>query len=317
MNYLTCVILFVILKSDALCYISREIYNEIKERAPFEVLDYETIQNIFKGVEKPNYTESLRKNKELHRQILEKINEKAEEVPFLAFTQQPLPIPKEFDWRKVKPECFTPPKHQMNCGSCYIFAPIAAFESRLCISSGGKIKEEISQQDVLSCAENHYKCSGGLITDTWEFLEKYGACSYKCKPYISFDGSVPACKSKCDSFFSFYTKWKAQKDTLIQFGFNETRLKYEIYTNGPINAFMETWEDLAAYKSGLYFHTTGKLTDPHAITIVGWGYDENYKSDFWIIRNSWGPDWGENGYLKVLKGLYKIGDFVAASLPQI
>jgi C1A family cysteine protease len=316
--HVTCVLLFI---SSAFCIIDPEIYKEIKQKAPFEVLEYEKIIEIFKGVNRSDPAESLRKSKELEQILTAKLRESEqkqqnESSNFLVFMQQ-TKFPKEFDWRKVKPECFSPPKHQMRCGSCYIFAPISAFESRLCIKSSGKIKIEASQQDVLSCATDHNKCGGGLITTTWEFLENSGTCDYRCKPYVSFDGSVPTCTSKCDDNKSSYNKWKAKKGSLIMFGPDYDKMKEEIITNGPINAFMDTFEDMSAYKGGLYFHTTGKQTDPHAITIVGWSYDDTYKSDYWIIRNSWGPEWGEGGYFKVLKGYYKIGEFNAVSMPEI
>ncbi len=98
---------------------------------------------------------------------------------------------------------------------------------------------------------------------------------------------------------------------------NPNEIKLEIFTKGPVSAGMATYEDFSAYKSGIYIHSVGDSTDHHAITIVGWGYDITYKSEYWIVRNSWGPNWGEGGYFKILFGMYEIDSFANASEPLI
>ena len=64
---------------------------------------------------------------------------------------------------------------------------------------------------------------------------------------------------------------------------------------GPLVTTMTVYEDFFDHKSGVYKHTTGKLAGGHAVSIVG--YDD--KDQAWIIRNSWGPDYGDNGYVKI------------------
>ena len=313
------VFLSLLFISGALCIIDLEVYDKIRENSSFEVLEYHEIREIFKNVQRSHPDEILRKRKEMEENIASILKEGEDYNPFLALTKAKYDVPKEYDPRKLKPECFTPPKHQTNCGSCYVFAPIAAYESRLCLLSGGKVKPELSQQDVLSCAPKHNKCGGGQMTDTWEYLENTGATSYQCKPYVSGNnGNVPDCTYKCDNPKVSYDKWMAVQGSMHVFGNNDFELmKNEIYNWGPINAFMETFEDLWAYKSGLFYHRTGKQTEAHAITIIGWGYDNSSKTEYWILRNSWGPNWGEKGYFKVAIGLYSIGSYVVASLPYV
>jgi C1A family cysteine protease len=88
-------------------------------------------------------------------------------------------------------------------------------------------------------------------------------------------------------------------------------------TNGPVSAGMVTFEDIGPFQGGVYIHRVGKQTDHHAIVLIGWGYDVNYRSEYWIVRNSWGPEWGDQGYFKVLMGMYEIETMVNASLPLV
>ena len=319
MNKITLPVLLVFfLFTVTLCVMDPETYQELKEKAPYELLEYEKVVEKFKDLKQlgPEISKKFRmEDIRLAKEILEA---RAEKEPFLALTKTQISLPKEWDWRKIKPECFNPPMDQQYCGSCYIFATTSALEERFCIKSNAKIKLTLSQQDVLSCDLNHSKCEGGTLLKTWEFLENFGTCSYHCKPYVSFDGSVPRCYSSCDnSIFSYY-KWKAKKNSAALIFGDHQKIKEEIYLNGPVSTSMETWEDMSAFKgASYYFHLVGKQTDDHAITLVGWGYDQTYNKDYWIIRNSWGTDWGDKGYFKVLAGLYTIGEFVVASKPEI
>jgi len=308
---------FLLLITTAVCLMDREVYNEIKENAPFDVLDYEAMMQIFKNYNHGNPVIRSRSRLEDERLFLERIKEQSESKPFLALEKPKSLLPKEFDWRKKRPECFSPPKAQESCGSCYIFSVVAAFEARLCIKTQGKVIVELSQQDILSCGKNHDKCEGGTIESTWQYLERSGTCSYQCKPYVSYDSFVPQCQSYCFSPKYSYSRHRAVRNSLKCIDNDIEKIKQEIYLNGPVSTGMDTFEDLEAYRGGIYFHVRGKSTDGHAIAIVGWGYDEKLQKEYWILRNSWGTEWGQNGYFKVLMGYYGIDERVCASVPEI
>jgi cathepsin B len=231
-------------------------------------------------------------------------------------------LPAEFDWRKYRPDCITPIKDQMYCGSCYSFSVTSVLESRFCIQSNGRLKPELSQQDIVSCDTNSMKCSGAYLDTTWRFLEYYGTCSLQCKPYESGYGSVPACYGGCTNPALSYYKWRAIYGSFKflaepVYANRINQIKMEIYQYGPVSAVMETYEDMATFKGGVYIHTAGKKTDYHAITIVGWGYDSYYRSEYWIMRNSWGTKWGDAGYAKILFNYYQIESQMNASQPLI
>ena len=309
--------MFLVLVSSCLCQMDPEFYHDLKETAPFEVLEFDKIVEIFKDYKQGDPEIARRNQMEDLRLMKERIKQQSESESFLALDKDNIVLPQEFDWRKVKPDCFSPPEDQQNCGSCFIFATVSAFEERICIKSKGKKKANLSQQDVLSCDRNHFKCEGGTLFNTWEYLENFGTCSSHCKPYMSFNGFVPMCSNQCNNRAHSYFKWKAKKNSIIVIEKDVQKIKEEIYKNGPVTTSMGTFADLKAYKSGIYMHTRGKPSDPHAITIVGWGHNAPLKIDYWIIRNSWGPNWGENGYFKVMIGYYGVADYIIASEPDL
>ncbi|UMM33861.1 hypothetical protein L5515_007182 [Caenorhabditis briggsae] len=68
-------------------------------------------------------------------------------------------------------------------------------------------------------------------------------------------------------------------------------------TNGPVEASFTVYEDFYIYKKGVYQYTAGEVLGGHAIKIIGWGTEHG--TDYWLIANSWGADWGENGFFKI------------------
>lgn len=82
---------------------------------------------------------------------------------------------------------------------------------------------------------------------------------------------------------------------------DEKNIKKEILKNGPVLAQMTIFTDFLTYKEGLYHRTDDsfKFNGQHVVKIVGWDR-QGEGADYWIVENSWGEDWGENGYFKVL-----------------
>ncbi len=86
---------------------------------------------------------------------------------------------------------------------------------------------------------------------------------------------------------------------------------------GPVMASFIVYEDFRYYKSGVYRHIYGDKLAMHAIRILGWGFEEN--TPYWLCANSWNDYWGENGYVKFLRGHDECGieTMVAAGLPKL
>ena len=296
---------------------NRELYEEIKAKAPFQVMDYEQHQKLFEGRTYEDFSVWKGENNLFSKEALELLKEERSKT-FLESDQLKIKatLPTEFDWRKVTPECFTPIKNQAFCGSCYSFSVTAVLESRLCIASQGRVKVELSQQDIISCDDRNSKCKGDRLDNTWKYLENYGTCSLQCKPYDSANGEVPPCRRSCKSMLTPYVKYKARAGSW-RFLTNVEEIMNEVYSAGPVSAGMVTYEDFQFYQGDIYIHTSGRQTDHHAVVILGWGYDARYKSRYWILRNSWGVTWGEKGYFKILFGNYEINNMCNASLPLL
>ena len=80
----------------------------------------------------------------------------------------------------------------------------------------------------------------------------------------------------------------------------------EIYQRGPISCMMALTEQLRFnYTGGIFVDQTGRTNDDHVVSVTGWGEDNGKK--YWIIRNSWGSHWGENGTLRLIKGINNLG----------
>jgi len=91
-------------------------------------------------------------------------------------------------------------------------------------------------------------------------------------------------------------------------------MKEALVTGGPLSVSFEVYDDFTMYKSGVYHHVA-LLSGPfqpleltnHAVLLVGYGTDEATGDDFWIVKNSWGPDWGEDGFFRIRRGTDECG----------
>ena len=220
--------------------------------------------------------------------LIPSLPEKASPVPL-----SPVPLPDSFSWM----DYMTPVKNQGNCGSCWAFGAVGAFEAVINIAAGVPDPElDLSEQNLVSCATSS-GCNGYSISGAMDFLQTDGTCSEECFPYVALDASNGApCSDSCDT--RRFTTRKVSSYGWV--GLNPTldEVKTAIYNYGPLEVGMDVYTDFFYYSGGVYEHTWGDYEGGHAIVMLGW----NDNDSCWICKNSWGTGWGEKGYFRIKYG---------------
>ncbi|XP_053575859.1 uncharacterized protein LOC128665145 [Bombina bombina] len=209
-------------------------------------------------------------------------------------------IPDEVDWRKTK--CMTPVKNQGDfCGSCWAFATIGVIESRYCIKTDELL--ELSEQQLVDCDTNDNGCCGGHPVLALDYVAHFGIMKSKDYEYANKN-------LEC----SFNDK-EALKLNLTKYYIlpGEQNIAASVANDGPVSVGFAADEDFMFYSEGIFDGYCAPYAN-HAIIIVGYGTkegeDEDDNEDYWIIKNSWGDMWGENGYAKIKRNvnMCEIGD---------
>ena len=216
------------------------------------------------------------------------------------------------DW--VDYNCVPEIRDQGDCGSCWALSGATTLGWRFCISSEGKINKVLSPQYSVSCDTGNYGCNGGYLDLQWEFLESNGLPTEQCYPYVSCNGTTTKC---VENYCEDGSEWKTYKSLKARNYIGDLTIRDAIEANGPIQAGMYVYSDFMYYESGIYTHESGDLLGGHAVVLLGWGYDEASLMHYWIAQNSWGTEWGENGYFRIAFGECGIQDEGIAGLPNL
>lgn len=187
--------------------------------------------------------------------------------------------PKQVDWRKGDRACVTPIKDQGQCGACVAFATCAVMESSSWLRNG--------HPTILS--EGHlFHCNGGSCTTGWGLTSGLDAA----RNGVGLDQDLPwNPASGCKKIPSAVTVTQYRGRSAI-----EDRKR--AIAQGPVLAAMRVFEDFLAYNGGIYAHVAGDQVGNHAICVVGYDDDDQC----WIIKNSWGPGFGEDGFFRLAYG---------------
>ncbi|XP_058808219.1 cathepsin O-like [Phymastichus coffea] len=208
----------------------------------------------------------------------------------------PVVLPSKFDWRTKG--VVTAVKSQGTCGACWAFSAVETAETMFAISN--KTLRAFSVQEMIDCAKNsNFGCEGGDICSLLEWLvlsktkllpeveypltRKTDVCKLTKISPKSQEG-IRVSDFTCDNFVS-------AEDALVK----------QLATKGPVAAAVNalSWQN---YLGGvIQFHCDGSFTSlNHAVQIVG--YDKTAATPYYIVRNSWGPSFGDKGYLYIAIG---------------
>jgi len=221
-------------------------------------------------------------------------------------------LPVYFDWRQLG--VVSKVKDQGNCGSCWTFSTTGAVEANWAIVKGTK-SPLLAEQQLVDCAGdfNNFGCNGGLPSQAFEYIRYAGGLqSEDTYPYKAKDGKCVFNSSKTVVNVPYGSGNITSGD--------EKALLQALFTHGPVSIAFEVTDDFENYSGGVYVGTTCHKDTQHvnhAVLAVGFGYDAKNNLDYWIVKNSWGTTWGEEGYFRIQRGTNMCGLAVCASYPQI
>lgn len=216
-----------------------------------------------------------------------------------------LSLPKAWDWRNASGVNYVSPvRNQGNCGSCYAFASMGGLESRVRILTSNHQKPVFAPQDIVGCSKLSQGCEGGFpFLIAGRYAQDVGVVLENCYPYEAKDDTCV--RTSCTKHYTAYYRYVGGYYGAC----NEEEMKLALIKGGPLIVGLEVYDDFLHYKSGIYHHTglqdrfnPLELTN-HAVLLVGYGEDEATGEKYWSVKNSWGEEWGEDGYFRIRRGV--------------
>jgi len=202
--------------------------------------------------------------------------------------------PATYDWRDHG--AVTPVKNQGQCGSCWAFSAVEASESAWFLANHTLI--ELSPQQVVSCDDVDQGCNGGDTPTAYQYIIKAGGLELNSiYPYKSGNsGENGPCDFKKADIVASISSWKYVTKAPQS---NETAMLTAVANIAPLSICVDasTWQN---YAGGIIRANCGRALD-HCVMITGYNTSAD-SVDYWIVRNSWGTDWGIAGYLYVERG---------------
>ncbi|EGW06365.1 cathepsin F isoform X1 [Cricetulus griseus] len=199
------------------------------------------------------------------------------------------PAPPEWDWRKKG--AVTKVKDQGMCGSCWAFSVTGNVEGQWFLNQGTLLS--LSEQELLDCDKMDKACLGGMPSNAYTAIKSLGGL--ETEDDYSYKGYVQACNFSAQ-------KAKVYINDSVELSKNESKMAAWLAQKGPISVAINAF-GMQFYRHGIA-HPLRPLCSPwlidHAVLLVGYGNRSN--TPYWAIKNSWGSNWGEEGYYYLYRG---------------
>ena len=200
-------------------------------------------------------------------------------------------LPLSVDWRDQN--AVTPVKDQGQCGSCWAFSTTGSLEGIYAIQTGKLVS--FSEQQLVDCDNfknggNNYGCNGGDMDSAFSWIgTNNGLCSEESYPYVA---EKQSCQSTCNVLP------QSQIRDWVDVQSSDIALMAAI-AQQPVSIAIEADQiDFQLYQSGVLTAECGTTLD-HGVLVVGYGTEEE---DYYLVKNSWGTSWGDQGYIKLGRG---------------
>lgn len=201
-------------------------------------------------------------------------------------------LPSNIDWRTKN--AVSSVKDQGQCGSCWAFSSTGAIEGVWAISNGELL--DLSPQQLVDCATGFsygsHGCNGGEMDGAFKYVSEYGQCEETEYPYTSGVSKTSGTCKKCHiAVTTFSCADVTSKDQLS--------LKNAVFQQ-PVSVAIEAdTRYFQSYSGGVLDSSSCGTKLDHGVLVVGYGEEKGNK--YWLVKNSWGSSWGENGYVKILR----------------
>ena len=251
-------------------------------------LTYTLGHNQLSGMDSNDYHEYLMKNKLIYD---EKYNYNYNYLDKSS-------LPSTVDW--VKNGAVTYPKDQGQCGSCWSFSTTGALEGAYYIKYG--ILESFSEQQLVDCDNfrnggKDFGCNGGLMDNAFTWIMKNGGlCSEDEYPYSSGTTEKSGtCDNSCELVYG--SEIVSYMNVIPA---SDSQMMLAIVQQPVSIAIEADQREFQLYKSGVFTGTCGVNLD-HGVLVVGYGTMDG--NDYYLVKNSWGEFWGQDGYIYLGRGI--------------
>lgn len=256
-------------------------------------LSYTVAHNSFSGMSLDDFSNYMGFN----NNMFQNQNNFHDDINVLNNNLQCYDLPSSIDWREKG--AVTTPKDQGSCGSCWSFSTTGSLEGAFAIKTGNLTS--FSEQQLVDCDNflhggTDNGCNGGLMENAFNWINKNGGlCAEDTYKYVSgITLKEGVCEKKC-SLIPDSKVFRVVKVTP-----NSDLAMMNALTKGPVSIAIEADQSgFQLYHSGVFTSSCGTNLD-HGVLLVGYGSENG--QDYYIMKNSWGTSWGQNGFALLGRG---------------